>query len=77
MDGMIRSGELENWSEAARIIGVKRARMTQVASLMLLAPHIVDAILGFTPLLNGKHYVNERRLRTIAAQIDWLEQYRL
>jgi len=31
IDEMIRSGELKNWAEAARLIGVTRARMTQIA----------------------------------------------
>ncbi len=45
IDGMIRSGEIRNWAEAARLIGISRARMSQVANLTLHAPKIQEAIL--------------------------------
>ncbi len=45
VDGMIRSGELKNWAEAARLIGITRARMTQIANLAVLAPAIQGTLL--------------------------------
>ena len=32
IEGMIRTGELKDWAEAARLIGVTRARMTQIGN---------------------------------------------
>ena len=45
IDGMIRERDLRDWAEAARLIGVTRARMTQIANLLLLAPELQERIL--------------------------------
>ena len=54
IDGMILDGELKDLADAARAIGVTRARMTQIANLLLLAPEIQEAILNLPPITNGK-----------------------
>ena len=74
---MIRSGELRDWAQAARLVGVTRARMTQVANLLLLAPDIQKAILELPPTSNGRDRVNERDLRRIVRIMDWAEQHRM
>ena len=67
---MIRSGEIRDWAGAARIVGVTRARMTQIAGLLLLAPEIQEAILSL-PRDSG---IAERHLRPIAALVEWPRQ---
>ena len=54
IDGMIRAGELRNLADAARAIGVTRARMTQIVNLLLLAPEIQEAILDLPPVTYGR-----------------------
>ena len=71
IDGMIRCGEIRDWAEAARLTGVTRARMTQIANLMLLPPEIQEAL-----LLPGCRST-ERILRPIVAEPLWTRQIEL
>jgi len=71
---MIRSGEIRDWAEAARLTGVTRARMTQIANLLLLAPKIQEDILNLSDVSRGEDPVTERSLREVAAQADWQSQ---
>src|SRR5436309_11345080 len=63
IDGMIRSGEIKHWAEAARLIGVTRARMTQIANLMLLAPEIQEAVLDSALFRDGDDQIREFQVR--------------
>src|SRR5712692_4589495 len=74
IDGMIRSGEIRDWAEGARLLGVTRARMTQIAKLLLLAPPIQEGILNLSKVTRGPDPVTERALRTAAAEVDWQSQ---
>ena len=77
IDGMVRAGELRNLAHAARVVGVTRARMTQVMNLLLLAPDIQEAILDLPPVTNGRDPVSERALRRIVAETYWNRQIEL
>ncbi len=77
IDGMIRTGELKDLADAARAIGVTRARITQITNLLLLAPEIQEAILVLPPVTNGRDPVSERALRRIVAEPDWNRQLEL
>ncbi len=74
IDGMVRAGELRDLADAARAIGVTRARITQITNLLLLAPEIQEAILDLPPVTNGRDPVSERTLRRIVAEPDWNRQ---
>ena len=76
IDGMIRSGEIKDWAEAARLVGVTRARMTQIANLLLLAPEIQKAILALPEVFMGRDPIKERGLRHILTFSDWRRQLR-
>ncbi len=73
-DAMIRSGELRNWGEAARLAGVTRARMTQITRLLLLAPKIQEDILNLSNVTRGQDPITERALRVVVAHVDWQNQ---
>ena len=75
IEGMIRSGELKDWSEAARLIGMTRARMTQIANLLLVAPEIQEDILGSPPASRGNDAVTEHDLRVIVMPVDWKKHH--
>ena len=77
IDGMIRAGELRDLADAARAIGVTRARMTQIMNLVLLAPEIQEAILDLPLVTNGRDLISERQLRPITAEADWNQQTEL
>ncbi len=74
IDEMIRSGEVRDLADAARLVGVTRARMTQMANLLLLAPDIQEAILEVPRLVKGSDSITERQLRETVAEVDWSEQ---
>lgn len=74
IDGMIRAGELRDLADAARVVGVTRARMTQIMNLMLLAPKIQETILELPPVTTGRDPISERSLREAAAESVWNRQ---
>ncbi len=74
IDGMIRNGDLRDLADAARALGLSRARVTQLSALLLLAPEIQEAILDLPPVTNGRDPVSERALRRIVAEPDWERQ---
>jgi hypothetical protein len=71
IDRMIRSGEIRDWAEAARLAGVTRARMTQIAHMLLLAPEIQQAILHLPAMLRGREPVTEHEVRSVEARMEW------
>ena len=70
---MIRSGELRDLVDAARLIGVTRARMTQIANLLLLAPDLQEKIFFRK---KEKRITSERDLRPVLRYPLWQEQKR-
>jgi len=74
IDGMIRSGELRDWAHAAQLAGVTRARMTQIANLLLLSPRIQGSILNLSKVVEGRESVTEHLLRRATDLPDWQEQ---
>ena len=75
VEKMISSGELKNRAHAAANLGVRRARMTQILSLALLAPDIQEEIL-FLEVEGGVERITERGLRAVVSVDDWEEQQR-
>jgi len=74
IEGMIRTGKLKDWAEAARLIGITRARMTQIINLLLLAPAIQEVILFLSPTEEGRDNLSENDLRAIVARVNWRQQ---
>ena len=77
IEEMIRAGNLRDLADAARAIGVTRARVTQIMNLLLLAPEIQEAILDLPAVTQRREFVSERSLRTIVAEPYWDVQRRL
>ncbi len=74
IDRMIRTGELRDLADAARACNLTRARMTQIANLLLLAPAIQETIIELPPVTKGRDSITERTLRPIVAEPDWQRQ---
>ncbi|MBZ5637437.1 MAG: hypothetical protein LAO51_01630 [Acidobacteriia bacterium] len=74
IDAKIRSGEHDDLADAARKLGLTRARVTQISNLLLLAPTIQAAILAWPPITEGRDPVTERTLRPIVREPDWRRQ---
>lgn len=62
---LIRSGAVKDQAELARLVGVSRARVTQVMGLLWLAPDVQEAVLF------GEIEVDERGLRERAREVMW------
>ncbi len=77
IDSSIRAGELRDLAHAADVMGLTRARVTQIANLTLLAPEIQEEILSAPPITEGRDPISERQLRPIAAEPVWDRQMAL
>lgn len=73
-EGFVRDGVVADYAELARLGHVTRARMSQITSLLLLAPEIQEALLFLPRVTSGKDPLTERELRPIVATPDWRKQ---
>jgi hypothetical protein len=74
LDRLLRTGEVSDMAELARLGHVSQPRMSQILNLTLLAPDIQEALLCFPRVATGKAAIHERMLRPIAAETDWARQ---
>ncbi len=73
----IRKGTIRNHADAARRLGLTRARLSQITSLLLLAPQIQESILNLPPVVEGRDRISERKIRNVVAEPFWPYQLRL
>jgi hypothetical protein len=71
----IDRGEIRDQAEAARRLGLTRARLSQIAALTLLAPELQEEIL-FLESVGGVEPLTERALRGVVHLKTWVEQRR-
>ena len=71
---MVHDGEVKSFAEIARVGFVSRARLSQITSLLNLAPSIQEALLFLPRTENGMDPITEHSIRPIAAQPDWGRQ---
>jgi hypothetical protein len=76
-EGLIRTGAITNHAELARLGHVTRARISQIASLLHLAPDIQEQLLFYHRPVRGRDPLHLARLQPIAAEIEWKKQRRL
>ena len=76
-DGLIKSGEVADRAEIARLGHVTRARVTQIMNLLNLTPDIQEAILFLPRTQRGRDPIREQMLRPIAAVLDWRKHRRM
>jgi hypothetical protein len=76
LDGLVRSGAVRDHAELARLGRVTRARVSQVMSLLHLAPDIQEAILFLPRTERGRDTVIVADLLPIASTPDWGKQRR-
>ena len=71
----ILRGEIRNQADAARKLGLTRARLSQILELTNLAPDIQEEIL-FLEVINGREPLRERALRGVVRSMSWRNQRR-
>lgn len=74
LDGLLRTGEVSDIPELARLGHVTQPRMSQILALTLLAPDIQEKLLFLPRITSGKSAIHEKMLRPISAEIDWARQ---
>jgi len=73
LEQAIHDGVLRDRVHAAEVLGLTRARVTQILNLLLLAPDIQAEILGLQTTA-GREPVVEGNLRPLTATAAWSRQ---
>jgi uncharacterized membrane protein len=70
----IDTGQLHDQAEAARRLGVTRARVSQLLALLQLAPDLQERVLLLEAVDGIEPPLSERTLRHVLRARDWTEQ---
>jgi hypothetical protein len=76
VEGLVRAGTVSSYAVAARLGHVSRARMSQILSLLNLAPDLQEQLLFLQRPARGRQALALRHVLTVAAALDWPEQRR-
>src|SRR5437667_3226270 len=76
LDAQLRQGLLRDCAAVARLGHVTRARVSQILSLVNLAPDIQEAILFLPRTQHGRDAVILSDVLAIATDLDWKRQRR-
>jgi hypothetical protein len=74
---LVRTEQIASFSALASLGQVTRARISQIMSLLCLAPDLQEALLFLPPTQRGRDPIILADLMPIAATIDWRKQRRL
>jgi hypothetical protein len=73
---LVRSGAVRDYAELARLGQVSRARITQILSLVHLAPDLQEHILFLPQIQKGRDPIHLDQLQGLTAILDWHTQRR-
>jgi hypothetical protein len=76
VEALVRSGTISSFAAAARLGHVSRARLSQIMSLLNLAPDLQEQLLFLQRPARGRQSLVLRQVLTVAAALDWQEQRR-
>jgi len=68
VERLVEDGDLKDYADAARQLGMAKSHMTHVTNLLSLAPEIQEAI------LEGRLATTEHSLRPAGRILDWASQ---
>ncbi len=77
MQSMIDSGQVETFQQLAEIGRISQPRMTQIMSLLNLAPDIQEELLYLPEVMQGKATIHEKLLRPLTTEVEWRVQRRM
>jgi hypothetical protein len=77
LEQLLRAGVARDYAELGRLGHVSRARISQLMSLLYLAPDLQEQILFLPRAQRGREPIILRDLLPIAAVPDWKRQRRL
>ena len=73
-DGLVCDGVVADYAELARLGRVSRSRVSQIMSLLNLAPDIQESLLFLADVKSERDPVTERDLRPVVREMDWEKQ---
>ena len=76
-DELLRTGQVANQSALAEYAKITPARLTQILTLLNLAPDIQEELLFLQRTTDGRGEIQERDVRRMARELDWETQRRL
>jgi len=76
-ENLIRTAQIGDQADVARLGRVSRPRVTQIMNLLHLAPDIQEAILHLPRTTRGRDPIQERHVRPLCASLDWRKQRRM
>jgi hypothetical protein len=76
LEALVQAGTVSSYAEAARLGHVSRARVSQILSLLQLAPDLQEQLLFLQRPAHGRESWPLRHVLTIAADLDWSQQRR-
>ncbi len=71
---LLRTGQVANQSALAEYAQITPARLTQILTLLNLAPRIQEQILFLPMTTFGRGEINEKNVRMIAIEFNWDKQ---
>ncbi len=71
---LLRTGQITKQSELAEHAQITPARMTQILTLLNLAPDIQEELLFLPRTTEGRREIQEKDIRRIAMDLDWRKQ---
>jgi hypothetical protein len=74
---LVRSGDMRNYAEIARLGHVSRARISQILKLLTLAPSIQEHLLFLPSRIAAYEPIHERDLRKVMREPRWDRQREL
>ena len=76
LEALVQEGTVGSYAELARLGHVSRARLSQILSLLSLAPDLQEELLFWERPRRGREPLGLRHLLPITAILDWPEQRR-
>ena len=76
IEALVQVGTIPGYAAAARLGHVSRARLSQILSLLHLAPDLQEQLLFLQRPAHGREPWPLRHVLTIAADLDWSQQRR-
>lgn len=73
-DELLRTGQVANQSALVEYAQITPARLTQILTLLNLAPDIQEQILFLPMTTKGRGEIQEKDIRQIAMELDWEKQ---
>ncbi len=73
-DRQLRTGEVSDVVELARLGHITQPPVTKILNLSLLAPDIQESLLFLPRVTAGKAPMHEKLLRPVSAETDWAKQ---